>query len=124
MAAEDIQYLCNILGDLPELLAEFVGFLPHNRRFTLSQDFNHTRLVLVTQDEKVVERRASFGMIDTVIGRKEARSADTYIFNLLSSALQEEEREEAVSTLRGGDALCALLQIQQVRYLSFWINLY
>ena len=119
MTVDDIQYLCNILGDFPELLVQFAFFLPPDRRFTLSPDFEQTRLVLIRQGAKNVRRRASFGLIDGHIDGEQAQSACVHVCHLLNSVFQEEDREEAVLTLRGGDAQCAISHIQQVRYCAY-----
>ncbi|KAF7792514.1 hypothetical protein EIP86_003555 [Pleurotus ostreatoroseus] len=113
MTVDDIQYLCNILGDFPELLVQFAFFLPPDRRFTLSPDFEQTRLVLIRQGAKNVRRRASFGLIDGHINGDQAQSACVHVCHLLNSVFQEEDREEAVLTLRGDDAQCAISHIQQ-----------
>ena len=110
-----VQYLGNILNDFPDLLAAYASILPTHNTFRLSDDFADTRVILLLADTKVVHTRASFGLIDVNNVEGDYFAADVHIFALLRSALLHKEHEEALLTLRGGDARRCMIVIQTVR---------
>ncbi len=110
----EIQYVCNILGYNQWLLSELTRYLPPNGGFKLSDDFESTHLILFVKNEKIIHRRAAFGLIDADAGNERIGDADLCIMGLLRSALGNDDLEEAVATLQGGDARRALEHMQQV----------
>lgn len=115
-----LQYLVNLIGNVPESLVCFSDFLPLGWNLVLSEDFESVRLLLVIKDDKVVSRRAAFGLIDRNANTKQSREATIGIRHLLRTALEMRERGQAVATLRGGDARCALLQMHEVSSTAFF----
>lgn len=100
--------------DFPGLISEFSQLLPADNTFTLADDFDLTRVVYIVSDGEILHNLSTFGLIDVDARTGQFPKADEHLRHLLRSCFTDKEREEAVITLDGGDAQCALAQMQQV----------
>ena len=112
MSIDDIHYVCNILCEVSALLIEFAEFLPHNCRLRLSEDFEKTHIVYITQDEKVAMRAAYVDLVDADIGWR-VDPTHRRTMQSLNNAIRQSELEEAERIFAGSDAERQLL-FQQV----------
>ncbi|KAF7792518.1 hypothetical protein EIP86_003559 [Pleurotus ostreatoroseus] len=113
MSIDDIHYICNILCEIPALLTEFTEFLPLNCRLRLSDSFEKSHIVYITQDDKVAMRVASVDLVDADIGRR-VNSANRRAMVSLNNAIRQSELQEAARIFAGSEAERQLL-FQQLR---------
>lgn len=93
-------------------MLEFKAFLPDGEDFSLESDFDQSRVIKVeTGGDSTF--RASFGLIHEKEVGELASSIDEKFYHLFATALFT-EREEAITTLQGGDARHALDLMKEV----------
>ncbi len=93
-------------------MIEFKTFLPEGDDFSLETDFDQSRVIRVESGGNSTFR-ASFGLIHEKEVDEPVPSIDEKLHHLFATALFT-EREEAITTLQGGDARHALDLMKEV----------
>ncbi|KAF7792522.1 hypothetical protein EIP86_003563 [Pleurotus ostreatoroseus] len=114
LSCDEVQYVCDILGDCSEL-SGLTPHLPPTNQFELAHDFCSTRLIRFLCNGDIVHWRAAFGLIyQSCPSDEQIYDADNRIYGLLRDALCDKKLEDVVVTLQGGDARRALKIMQQI----------
>lgn len=93
-------------------MMEFREFLCEGEDFSLEKDFDQSRVIRV-ESEGGATFRASFGLIHEKYIGERIPSIDEKFYHLFTTSLFT-DREEAITTLQGGDARHALDLMKEV----------
>lgn len=118
--SDTLQTICNTFHDNPTYINYVMEHLKAGDSFEFTDDFASTHCLRITSNGNTTYR-AAFGLIN--LSGAKSYKLDYKILSLLRVALIQRDRQDAVVTLRGGDAHRALvLMLKLLDEDNYWMK--